>query len=33
MKLYVSLVTLSTQDNVKLWKQLELGFERTINWN
>ena len=25
-KLYVPLITLSTQDNVKLLKQLELGF-------
>ena len=33
VKLYVSAVTLSTQDNVKLLKQLEFGFKRTINWN
>ena len=32
-KLYVSVVTLWTQDNVKLLKQLESGFIRTINWN
>ena len=32
-KHYVSVVTLSTQDNVKLLKQLESGFKRTINWN
>ena len=32
-KLYVLVVTLSTQDNVKLLKQLESGFKRTINWN
>ena len=32
-KLYVPVVTLSTQDNVKLFKQLESGFKRTINWN
>ena len=32
-KLYVPVVTLSTQDNVKLLKQLESGFKRTINWN
>ena len=32
-KLYVSVVTLSTQDNIKLLKQLEAGFKRTINWN
>ena len=32
-KLYVPVITLSTQDNVKLLKQLESGFERTINLN
>ena len=32
-KLYVLVVTLSTRDNVKLLKQLESGFKRTINWN
>ena len=32
-KLYVPVVTLSNQDNVKLLKQLQLGFKRTINWN
>ena len=32
-KLYVPVVTLSTQDNKKLLKQLESGFKRTINWN
>ena len=32
-KLYVSVVTLSTQNNIKLVKQLESGFKRTINWN
>ena len=32
-KLYVPVVPLSTQDNVKLLKQLELDFKRTINWN
>ena len=26
-------VTLSTQENIKLFKQLESGFKRTINWN
>ena len=31
-KLYVPFVTLSTQDNVKLLKQLESGFKRTVNW-
>ena len=32
-KLYVPAVTLSTQDKVKLLKQLNSGFKRTINWN
>ena len=32
-KLYVSAVTLSTQDNAKLLQQLKSGFKRTINWN
>ena len=32
-KLYVSVVTLSTQDHIKLLKHLESGFKRTINWN
>ena len=32
-KLYVSVVTLSTQDNAKLLEQLKSGFKRTINWN
>ena len=32
-KLYVPVVNLSTQDNVRLLKQLELGFKRTVNWN
>ena len=30
---YVSVVTLSTQDNAKLLSQLKSGFERTISWN
>ena len=30
-KLYLSVVILSTQDNVKLLKQLESGFKRTLN--
>ena len=30
-KLYVPVVTLSTQGNIKLFKQLESGFKRTIN--
>ena len=29
-KLYVPVVTLSTQENIKLLKQLESGFTRTI---
>ena len=32
-ELYVPVVTLSTQDNIKLLKQLESGFKRTIHWN
>ena len=32
-KRYVSVVTLSTQDNEKLLQQLKSGFKRTINWN
>ena len=32
-KLYVSVVTLSTQDNSKLLQQLKSGFKRVINWN
>ena len=32
-RLYVPVVTLSTQDNAKLIPQLKLGFKRTINWN
>ena len=32
-KLFVPVVTLSTQDNTKLLQQLKLGFKRTINWN
>ena len=32
-KLYVSVVTLSTQDNAKLLQQLKYGIKRTINWN
>ena len=31
--LYVSLVTISTQDNAKLLSQLKSGFKRTISWN
>ena len=33
MKLYVQVVTLSTQDNAKLLEQLKSSFKRTINWN
>ena len=32
-KLYVPVVTLSTEDNAKLLTQLKSGFKRTINWN
>ena len=32
-KLYVPVVTLSTQDNAKFLQQLKFGFKRTINWN
>ena len=32
-KLYIPVVTLSTQDNAKLLQQLKSGFRRTINWN
>ena len=32
-KLYVPIVTLSTQDNAKLLQQLKSGFKRIINWN
>ena len=32
-KLYVLLVTLSSQDYTKLQQQLKSGFTRTINWN
>ena len=31
--LYDLLVTLSTQDNIKLLPQLKSGFKRTISWN
>ena len=33
IKLYVLVVTLSTQDNAKLLQESESGFKRTINWN
>ena len=32
-KLYVSVVTLSTQENIKFLQQLKSGFKRVINWN
>ena len=32
-KIYVAVVTLSAQDNVKLLDELKFGFKRTINWN
>ena len=31
--LYVSVVTLSTQDNAKLLPHLKSGFKRTVSWN
>ena len=32
-KLYVPMVTLSTQENAKLLQQLKSGFKRVNNWN
>ena len=32
-KLYALIVTLSTEDNVKLTKRLNEGFKRSIYWN
>ena len=32
-KLYVPVVILLTQDNVKLLKKVEPNYKRTINWN
>ena len=32
-KLFVPVVTLSTQDNAKLLEKLIKGFKRTINWS
>ena len=32
-KLYVPVVILSTEDNIKLLQQLKSGFKITINWN
>ena len=31
--LYVPVVTLSTEDDNKLLKQLKIGFRKTIRWN
>ena len=33
IKLYVPVVTLSTQDNTNLLQQLKPGFKRLSNWN
>ena len=32
-KIYVPVLTASTQDNAKLLEQLRSGFKRIINWN
>ena len=32
-KLYIPVVTLSTQENTKLLQQVKSGFKRVINWN
>ena len=32
-KLYVPVVTLSTQENTKFLQQLKSGYKRVINWN
>ena len=32
-KLYVPVVTLSTQENTKFLQQSKSGFKRVINWN
>ena len=32
-KLYVPVVTLSTENNKKLLEQLKSGFKRTLKWN
>ena len=32
-KLYVPVVTLSSEENEKVSQQLKSGFKRTINWN
>ena len=31
-KLYITVLTLSTQNDTKLIKELKFGFKRTINW-
>ena len=33
IKLYIPIITLKTQDNVKLLQQLKSGFKRVINWS
>ena len=32
-RLYVAVITSSTQDNAKILEQLKSGFKKTINWN
>ena len=32
-KLYAPVITLSTEENIKLLIKLESGFKRTIGWN
>ena len=32
-KLFIPVVTLSTQDDAKLLQQLESGFKRSVSWN
>ena len=32
-KIYVPVVTLSTQDNIKMLEQLKSGFKSLINWD
>ena len=32
-KLYVLILNLSIQDNIKLLQEMKLGLKRTINWN
>ena len=32
-KLHIPIVTLSTNDNIKLIKQLNEGFKRSVHWN